>query len=86
LIIGGNLSQANSLEGLQSIQTKWSASQPFDARISSLAAEINSTTVTNDSKADWIFGMDGRDWIVDYALLDMLWDFNSNTSNGDRRN
>lgn len=86
LIIGGNLSQSNSLTGLQSIQSKWAANQPFDTRISSLAAEVNSTTVTNDSRADWIFGMEGRDWIVDYALLDILWDFNSNASSGDRRN
>jgi len=86
LIIGGNLSQADSREELQSIQSKWTASQPFDARISNLAAEINSATVTDDGEADWIFGNDGRDWIVDYALLDLVFDFNVNATNGDRRN
>jgi hypothetical protein len=86
LIIGGKLAQESSLSSLQAIQALWTANQPFNTRVSSLADEINSTKVTNDNSVDWLFGNDGRDWFVDYALLDLIWDLNANSTNGDRRN
>ncbi|WP_254508784.1 cadherin domain-containing protein [Anatilimnocola floriformis] len=86
LLIGGNLAQANNLSGLQAIQALWAANQPFATRITNLAGQINSTTVTSDNAVDTIYGNDGRDWIVDYALQDLIWDLNTNATNGDRRN
>ncbi|WP_425614262.1 DNRLRE domain-containing protein [Anatilimnocola sp. NA78] len=86
LLIGGVLSQGNDVASLQAIQALWTSNQPFATRISSLAGDINSSTVTSDGKVDWVYGNQGRDWMVDYALMDLLWDFNSNASNGDKRN
>ena len=86
LIIGGNLAQAGSQSSLQAIQSLWTANLPFNTRISNLSNEINSTNVTSDNSSDWIYGNDGRDWFVDYSLLDRFWDLNTNQNNGDRRN
>jgi len=71
---------------LQAIQALWTSNQPFATRISRLAGDINSSTVTSDGKVDWVYGNQGRDWMVDYALMDLLWDFNSNSSTDDKRN
>ncbi len=86
LIISGNFSDANNMTELHAIQAIWTSSQPFNTRITSLAGKINSTTVTSDGKFDWVYTGAGRDWAVDYALMDLLFDFNYNPTNGDKRN
>jgi hypothetical protein len=86
LIISGNFSLANNMTELLAIQAIWTSSQPFSTRITSLANKINSTTVTSDGKFDWVYTGLGRDWAVDYALMDLLLDFNYSTTSGDKRN
>ncbi|WP_254509452.1 beta strand repeat-containing protein [Anatilimnocola floriformis] len=86
LIISGNFSLATNTSELLAIQAIWTSSQPFNTRITNLASKVNSTTVTSDGKFDWVYTGAGRDWVVDYALMDLLFDFNYSTTSGDKRN
>ena len=86
LIISGNFSLAGNMTELLALQATWTSTQPFNTRIANLATKVNSTTVTSDGKIDWVYTGTGRDWAVDYALLDLLFDFNYSATNGDKRN
>jgi Ca2+-binding RTX toxin-like protein len=86
LLIGGSTSHDNNSVLLQNISAIWSSSNAFGTRISNLAPLLNASTVQNDGVRDYIFGNRGRDWILDYALLDLLLDFNANSTTGDRKN
>jgi Ca2+-binding RTX toxin-like protein len=86
LLIGGNFTHATSLVELHAIQAIWTANNPFATRITNLSSHINAQTVTGDSKSDWIFTGAGRDWVVDYAYFDFVWDLNFNPTNGDKWN
>ncbi|QDU30638.1 hypothetical protein ETAA8_57840 [Anatilimnocola aggregata] len=35
--------------------------------------------------ADFVYGNQGRDWAIDFALFDLLLDFNGNATTGDKK-
>jgi hypothetical protein len=83
LLIGGNLTHATNQMSMKTILALWATSESLTTRVSNLASWVNSSTVTTDGVADWVYGNQGRDWMVDYALQDLLFDFNSTS---DKRN
>jgi hypothetical protein len=83
LLIGGNLSHATNQTSMKAILALWATSESLTTRVSNLASWVNASTVTTDGVADWVYGNQGRDWMVDYALQDLLFDFNSAS---DKRN
>jgi hypothetical protein len=58
----------------------------FGARIAQLGTFLNSSTVIGDGLRDTLYGSSGRDWLLDYELLDAFSEFNSNPTTGDRKN
>jgi uncharacterized repeat protein (TIGR01451 family) len=86
LLIGASTTHDSNFATLQSISDAWSSANSFSTRIANLAPLLNSGTVINDAAVDYILGSTGRDWILDYALLDMLLDFDANPTTGDQKN
>lgn len=86
LLIGASTSHDNNFAALQAISAEWSSANAFNTRIANLAPLLNAGTVQNDGAMDFIFASTGRDWILDYAFLDLLFGFDPNPTTGDRRN
>lgn len=86
IVIGGNTTHDNDTAALQAIAGTWASAGSFTSRVTALAASLNSNTVLNDNAKDSIFGNGGRDWLLDYALLDLFLDFDANPNAGDRKN
>jgi hypothetical protein len=86
ILIGGNTTHDNNLSMLRSIAEAWAANAAFDTRRTTLAANLNVNTVLNDGAKDRLAGNADRDWMLDFALLDLYLDFNANNTSGDRKN
>lgn len=84
IIIGGNTTLAGL--DLRAALVTWTNGAAFNTRIAALAGKFNAATVVDDGIADFIFGSGGRDWMLDFALRDLLLDFDPNPTTGDRRN
>lgn len=83
LLIGGSTASDNNSIQLHNLWVAWRASASFDARVASMAGLINSSTVTDTEAGETVLGSIGRDWLIDYALLDYT-DYSIYL--GDRRN
>lgn len=86
LLIGGNTAHDANFAALKDILAEWSSANAFTTRIDNLAPKLNAGTVPSDGAMDFIFGNGGRDWILDFALADLLLDFDFNPVTGDRIN
>ena len=86
IVIGGRLAQEGNHLALRGILNIWSNGQPFANRTAALAGQINAATVIDDGISDFVYGNAGRDWLLDFALRDLFFDFDPNPITGDRRN
>ncbi|QDU28037.1 RTX-I toxin determinant A from serotypes 1/9 [Anatilimnocola aggregata] len=86
ILIGGNTTHDENQQMLQTIAQAWAANASFDTRRTTLAANLNVNTVLNDGAKDKLSGNADRDWMLDFALLDLYLDFNANNTTGDRKN
>jgi hypothetical protein len=86
ILIGGRTEHDDDLATLQRIAGIWAANNTFDARRTALAGDLNAMTVLNDGVRDNVTGGGGRDWMLDYALLDLFLDYSANATTGDRKN
>ncbi len=75
LLIGGSTTHDNNFAALQAIAIIWKGPGTFESRTASASAYLNSSTVINDGVADYAYGNAGRDWMIDYALLDYFFDY-----------
>jgi Ca2+-binding RTX toxin-like protein len=85
LLIGGSTIFDGDVNTLKLIQASWSAPASFNTRIASLSS-LNAGSVINDGVADYLLGSVGRDWALDFALLDLFLDFDANATTGDKKN
>jgi Ca2+-binding RTX toxin-like protein len=73
ILIGSNGPSTQS--ALLATQAIWSSTLPFNQRTAALAGHLNSTTVTDDGVADYIYGSGGSDWQLDYQVRDYFFDY-----------
>ena len=75
ILIGSN--GPTSYPTLEAIKSAWSASDSFSQRVATLSSTLNSSTMTDDGVADYIYGHGGQDWQLDFqnrdSFLDYLW-------------
>jgi Ca2+-binding RTX toxin-like protein len=64
-----------SYASLQAIQALWVASQSLAQRAAALAPHLNSSTVLDDGVIDYLYGLGGSDWQLDFQLRDMFLDY-----------
>jgi Ca2+-binding RTX toxin-like protein len=81
ILIGSN--GPTSTTNLLAIQAIWSTPLTLNQRAAALSGQLNSTTVTDDGVADYIYGFGGSDWQLDFQLRDYFFDFLAAT---DRKN
>jgi hypothetical protein len=87
LLIGGSTAFDNDQAALAAIVGEWrSTSDDFAARIAKLSVVLTPASVIDDNAKDQLDGGAGRDWFLDFLLLDSINDFNPNPASGDRKN
>jgi RTX calcium-binding nonapeptide repeat (4 copies) len=86
LLIGGEMIHDNHDDALKAILAEWNSSHSFSARVKALTPLLNSSSVTDDLARDELRGDGSRDWILDFALADVVRGFDGNVNTGDRRN
>jgi hypothetical protein len=75
LLIGGSTTHDGNFASLHAIALIWKGSGSFESRTAAEATWLSSSTVINDGVADYTYGNAGRDWLIDYALLDYFFDY-----------
>lgn len=75
LLIGGSTTHDGNFASLKAIAAIWKGAGTFESRTAAAATWLNSSTVINDGVADYTYGNAGRDWLIDYALLDYFFDY-----------
>ncbi|QDU26940.1 RTX-I toxin determinant A from serotypes 1/9 [Anatilimnocola aggregata] len=86
ILIGGTWTHEHDRETILTIAAIWNSSQSFTARIAGLDSLLDASTVPTENTVDQIWSGVGRDWILDYALRDRLYDFNRSVNLGDKKN
>jgi Ca2+-binding RTX toxin-like protein len=86
VLVGGATIYENNDAALGAILAEWTSRRPFGARVNSMAALLNSSSVIDDGARDELRGEGGRDWLLDFALSDSIVGFNSRLTSGDRKN
>ena len=71
---------------LNSIMAEWTSGNGFNTRIANLGGLLNSGTVQDDGRRDTLDGDGRRNWYLDFLLADTINGFDSNPTNGDKKN
>jgi surface-anchored protein len=86
LIVGGKWKYDADPTALAAMQLLWGSASPFNTRVSNLQSRLNSSSLSDDGSLDFIWAGNGRDWVHDSALQDLVLDFNNHATSGDKRN
>jgi Ca2+-binding RTX toxin-like protein len=86
VLVGGATIYENNDAALGAILAEWTSRRPFGARVNSMAALLNPSSVIDDGARDELRGEGGRDWLLDFALSDSIVGFNGRLTTGDRKN
>jgi len=83
LLIGGTTAHDANQAALAAILATWNSGAAFQTRIANLRSSLNAGTVFNDGARDTLEGGVERDWLIDFALTDLIVGF---ASSQDRKN
>jgi ELWxxDGT repeat protein len=86
ILIGGKTTFDSDPATLNAIMSEWSSKHSFSTRIAALGTFINATTVVDDGLRDQLSGGGGRDWFLDFLLVDSSLDASANRITGDKKN
>jgi Ca2+-binding RTX toxin-like protein len=86
ILIGGSTTHDNQPSALTAIMAVWRSAAGFFERITGLSGMLNSNTIIGDGIREKVNGGRGRDWMLDFELLDQFKDYDRSPTTGDHQN